>query len=71
MIQNSHMIGCTLCAHFLSLPHFDVMGPISEEIQDNIDRISLLLGNYRTFLSDCASKLMMLSQSKKTLPSTF
>ena len=42
MIQNSHMIGCTLCAHFLSLPHFDVMGPISEEIQDNIDRISLL-----------------------------
>lgn len=41
MIQNSHMIGCTLCAHFLSLPHFDVMGPISEEIQDNIDRISL------------------------------
>lgn len=42
MIQNSHMVGCTLCAHFLSLPHFDVMGPISEEIQDNIDRISLL-----------------------------
>lgn len=42
MIQNSHMIGCTVCAHFLSLPHFDVMGPISEEIQDNIDRISLL-----------------------------
>lgn len=42
MIQNSHMIGCTLCAHFLSLAHFDVMGPISEEIQDNIDRISLL-----------------------------
>lgn len=42
MIQNSHMIGCILCAHFLSLPHFDVMGPISEEIQDNIDRISLL-----------------------------
>lgn len=42
MIQNSHMIGCTLCAHFLSLPHFDVMGPISEETQDNIDRISLL-----------------------------
>lgn len=42
MIQNSHMIGCTLCAHFLSLPHFDVMGPISEEIQDNMDRISLL-----------------------------
>lgn len=42
MIQNSHMIGCTLCAHFLSLPHFDVMRPISEEIQDNIDRISLL-----------------------------
>ena len=42
MIQNSHMIGCTLCARFLSLPHFDVMGPISEEIQDNIDRISLL-----------------------------
>lgn len=42
MIQNSRMIGCTLCAHFLSLPHFDVMGPISEEIQDNIDRISLL-----------------------------
>lgn len=42
MIQNSHMIGCTLCAHFLSLPNFDVMGPISEEIQDNIDRISLL-----------------------------
>lgn len=42
MIQSSHMIGCTLCAHFLSLPHFDVMGPISEEIQDNIDRISLL-----------------------------
>lgn len=42
MIQNSHMIGCTLCAHFLSLPHFDVMGPMSEEIQDNIDRISLL-----------------------------
>lgn len=42
MIQNSHMIGCTLCAHFLSLPHFDVMGPISEEIQDNLDRISLL-----------------------------
>lgn len=42
MIQNSHMIGCTLCAHFLSLPYFDVMGPISEEIQDNIDRISLL-----------------------------
>ena len=42
MIQNSHMIGCTLCAQFLSLPHFDVMGPISEEIQDNLDRISLL-----------------------------
>lgn len=42
MIQNSHMIGCTLCAHFLSLPHFDVMGSISEEIQDNLDRISLL-----------------------------
>lgn len=42
MIQNSHMVGCTLCAHFLSLPHFDVMGPISEEIQDNLDRISLL-----------------------------
>lgn len=42
MIQNSHMIGCALCAHFLSLPHFDVMGPISEEIQDNLDRISLL-----------------------------
>lgn len=41
MIQNSHMIGCTLCAHFLSLPHFDVMGPISEEIQDNIERSCL------------------------------
>lgn len=52
MIQNSHMIGCTLCAHFLSLPHFDVMGPISEEIQDNIDRISLL--NMHWVIIECS-----------------
>lgn len=53
MIQNSHMIGCTLCAHFLSLPHFDVMGPISEEIQDNIDRISLLNTHWAIIERSC------------------
>lgn len=31
-----------VCSLSVLIPYFDVMGPISEEIQDNIDRISLL-----------------------------
>lgn len=31
-----------VCSLSVLIPYFDVMGPISEEIQDNLDRISLL-----------------------------